>query len=492
MNLEQILKQPEGRRVEFKSELPEKADLTKTVLAFANDAGGELYLGISNNPREIVGINEEDLVEIEEKVSSVIYDRCYPSILPNIKFLSVEDKHLIKVEIHQGSSPPYHLKEKGKLKGTYIRVGSTNRKADKEIIAELERKKRNISFDSELVMEKPANEIDITNFRQEYKEKTSENLDDNILRKLDLVKNVRGIEYPTNALILFSDDQLRQSFFHFSKIECARFKGTKSEEFIDQKSITTNIALQAEEAYNFVLRHINKGATVEGVYTVSRWEYPIKAIREVIRNAVVHRDYSLTGKDVKVAVYDDMVEITSPGLLPPSIDYSDMESRQSDARNKVIAPIFKRLGIIDQWGNGLKLIADELKDYPRVELRWKEAGLSFQVQFVKLDYVEEVESRADLGAESRADLGAEQKTTLYDDILMQLQKNEMSKQELANVLSLEKISGHMNRTVQKLLEQNFIERTIPDVPNHPAQKFRITEHGQKYITTENTNLIPNL
>lgn len=150
-----------------------------------------------------------------------------------------------------------------------------------------------------------------------------------------------------------------------------RFKGTSSDEFIDQKSILSNIAVQAEEAYNFVLRHINKGAAVEGVYTVSRWEYPVKAIRE----AIVHRDYSLSGKDVKVAVYDDIVEITSPGLLPPSIDYSAMESRQSDARNKVIAPVFKQMGIIDQWGNGLKLIANELKQYPQIELRWKEPGL---------------------------------------------------------------------------------------------------------------------
>lgn len=114
--------------------------------------------------------------------------------------------------------------------------------------------------------------------------------------------------------------------------------------------------MQAEEAYNFVLRHINKSATVEGIYTVSRWEYPVKAIREIIRNAVVHRDYSLTGKDIKVAIYDDMIEISSPGLLPPSIDYSAMESRQSDARNKVIAPVFKRIGIIDQWGMALSLL----------------------------------------------------------------------------------------------------------------------------------------
>lgn len=80
--------------------------------------------------------------------------------------------------------------------------------------------------------------------------------------------------------------------------------------------------------------------------------------------------------------------VIRPGLLPPSIDYAAMESRQSDARNKVIAPIFKRLGIIDQWGNGLKLIADELKEYPNIALRWKEVGLSFQVQFVKTDYIE--------------------------------------------------------------------------------------------------------
>lgn len=227
--------------------------------------------------------------------------------------------------------------------------------------------------------------LNIEGFKQLFKEKTGETVDMHVLRKLELIKTEQEKEYPTIALILFSDDPLRNRLFPNAKIECARFKGTGTEDFIDQKSIQTHIGLQAEEAYNFVLRHINKGASVQGVYTVSRWEYPIKAIREVIRNAVVHRDFSLTGKDIKVAIYDDMVEITSPGLLPPSIDYSAMESRQSDVRNKIIAPVFKRLGIIDQWGNGLKLIADEMKDFPDIELRWKEVGMSFQIQFVCKD-----------------------------------------------------------------------------------------------------------
>ena len=392
MKMNQIISQPEGRRLEFKAILPEKSDLAKTIVAFANDAGGELYIGIQNNPREVTGLPEDELMSIEEQVSNIIFDRCYPAILPEITFLTNENKHIIRVTVYRGSMPPYYLKDKGKLKGTYIRVGSTNRLADETIITELERRKRNVSFDSELVPEKTVSELNIDNFKKEYQDKADDTLDIQTLRKLELIKEVNKTKYPTNALILFSDDELRNSMFHFAKVECARFKGTSSEEFIDQKSILSNIATQAEEAYNFVLRHINKGAVVEGVYTISRWEYPVKAIREAIRNAVVHRDYSLTGKDVKVAVYDDMVEITSPGLLPPSIDYSAMESRQSDARNKIIAPVFKRMGIIDQWGNGLKLIADELKDYPNIELRWKEVGLSFQVQFVKLDYVEEQDS----------------------------------------------------------------------------------------------------
>ena len=486
MNIKELIQQPEGRRLEFKGELPENADLAKTIVSFANDAGGELYIGIGNAPRMIVGIAEDELFAMEEKISNIIFDRCYPAILPEISFLTEDDKHLIKVLVYRGSTPPYYLKDKGKLHGTYIRVGSTNRQADDTIIAELERRKRNISFDSEVIMEKTVKGLNIKSFINDFMEKTGENLDAQTLRKLELVKNVQGIEYPTNALILLSDDELRQSMFHFAKVECARFKGVSTDEFIDQKSITSHIAAQAEEAYNFVLRHINKSATIEGVYTVSRWEYPVKAIREVIRNAIVHRDYSLTGKDVKVAVYDDMIEITSPGLLPPSIDYSAMNNRQSDARNKVIAPVFKRLGVIDQWGNGLKLIANELKEYPQIDLRWQEVGLSFQVQFVKLDFIEGQKLGQKLGQELGQELGQKlgqesKNKTMFSLILEKLAKEPMARQDLADAFQLKKVSGYLNRTIKKLLSQNLIELSIPENPNHPAQKFRLTECGKLFL-----------
>ena len=258
-HISQIINDPEGRRLEFKGVLLTNSDLAKTIVAFANDAGGDIYLGIDDD-RTIVGLPEDDLPRIEEQISNMVYDRCYPTILPEISFLTIEDKHLIRIRIYRGSMPPYYLKSEGKIKGTYIRVGSNNRVADEGIIAELERRRRNVSFDSEIVLDKTIDELDIHTFSELYEEKTEEPLDAQVLRKLELVKTEQGNEYPTNALILLSDDAIRFAMFPNAKVECARFKGVDSEEFIDQKSIMGSIAIQAEEAYNFVLRHINKGA----------------------------------------------------------------------------------------------------------------------------------------------------------------------------------------------------------------------------------------
>ena len=148
MKIEEVIKQPEGRRIEFKENLPTKMDLCKTIVAFANDAGGEIFIGIKNQPRKVIGIPEEKLLEIEEKISNIVHDNCYPLILPEIFFINHEGKHIVVVKVYKGNNPPYYIKNKGKENGTYIRAGSNSRIADREIIEELERQKLNISFDS--------------------------------------------------------------------------------------------------------------------------------------------------------------------------------------------------------------------------------------------------------------------------------------------------------------------------------------------------------
>src|SRR3972149_6076693 len=205
MKISDILKQPEGRKLEFKETLPANADLIKTIIAFANDAGGELYIGIKDSPREVTGINEDDLVPLEEKISNVIHDCCEPVILPEISFLTHENKHIIKTIIYKGSNPPYHIKNKSVEESTYIRVGSTNRQASSEIIAELERQKRNVSFDSELSYLKNADDINLNSFKDFFREKTGEELTPQVLQKLELYQTEQGKKLPTHALILLSD-----------------------------------------------------------------------------------------------------------------------------------------------------------------------------------------------------------------------------------------------------------------------------------------------
>ncbi len=480
MDIKEIIQQPEGRRLEFKAELPTNAELSKSIIAFANDAGGEFIVGIQDNPREVVGVDEEKLIAIEETISNIIHDQCAPTILPEIIFYNVDGIYIIRTKIHKGSQPPYYITSKGIEKGTFIRVGSSNRLASKEIIDELERQKRNVSFDSELVFSKSCSELMIQSIKELFLAKAGEELTPQVLSKLELVKTEQGRTLPTNALILLSDDELHQELFPYAKIECALFKGTVPGNFIDQKTITGNVALQAEQAYQFVLRHISQGSTdYQGVYHNDRWEYPIIAIREVIRNAVIHRDYALNGKDIKIAIFDDKIEITSPGKLMPSVDYSLMDSGQSDIRNKILAPVFKKLGIIEQWGNGLRLIADELSKYPEIELSWKEPGIAFRITFTNTQH----ELQPELQPELQQEL---QQETLYSAILMQLIDKPLNTKELSQNIGQKEISGQLRKILRKLHNDQLIANLFPDNPTHPGQKHKLTEMGQIFL-----NLLDN-
>jgi len=512
MNIKKIIKQPEGRKIEFKAILPKKSELNKTIIAFANDAGGQLFIGIKDHPREIIGVDEDRLISIEEEISSSIHDNCFPIILPDILFLNYHGKHIVVVNIYKGNNPPYYIKSKGKMKGIYIRVGSTNRLANNDIIEELERQKKNISFDSLIVHSKKFQDLDLSSFKNHFEIVTGEKASETILKKLNLIVCDQNRKFPTNALVWLSDDSLKYKLFPYAKIECARFKGTTPGNFIDQKTIELPLSLQAEEAYKFILRHISQGSTYEGVYRKDRWEYPIIAIREVIRNAVIHRDYSLRGKDIKIAVFDNKIEITSPGKLMPTVDFNDLEAGQSDIKNKTLAPVFKKLGIIEQWGNGLQLIAEELKKYSEIKMIWSEPGIGFRITFLKSDYEQSrpitndwqkklpqelkvwlnegiQKEKQEIKQELRQELRQEtEQETLFLRILSILLTSPKSRKDISLKLGQKSISGGLNKILTKLRNLNLIERTIKDNPNSPKQKLKLTKRGLAfYVLSKDTN-----
>lgn len=500
MKISEIINRAEGRRLEFKQELPAVADLAKTIVAFANDAGGHLYIGVRNDPRGLVGIPESNLMRVEEQIASVIHDHCSPVIVPDISMHAEDGLHFIRVQIHRGSDFPYHLKAKGIEQGTFIRIGSTNRLADESIIAELKRRRRNVSFDSEPLYGKTIADFNLLSFRQQFNELTDESLDVSVFKKLLLVKEDHGNLLPTNALALFADYESRKELFPYSKIECARFKGVTTDTKIDDKTITEQIGLQPAEALKFIQRHVDQGSTIEGVYTKGRWEYPMDAVREALRNAVVHRDYALTGKDIKVAIYDDMIKITSPGTLPPSIDFQEMDARQSDIRNKVIAPIFKYMGVIDQWGNGLKIISQELKAYPEIDFKWFEKGLQFQVQFIKKNYQPEDDQAVDIesiGKElgiklglswdqvgtksgpSRDQVGTKSALGWHQvENLLAFAETVRSIKELMEFLDWKNRSKFRAKYINPLQDLELLNMTIPAKPRSSKQQYYLSDKGK--------------
>jgi ATP-dependent DNA helicase RecG len=176
LNIQTKIQQPEGRRLEFKEVMPTNAELAKTIVSFANDAGGELFIGLKNNPREISGLQYDQLDTIENQISNIVNDQCNPTVLPEISFIEESGKYIIRVYIHKGSKPPYFIISKGKEKGTFIRVGSSNRLASAEIIQELERQGQNVSFDSELYFNKKYEDLLLDNFKSFFNEKANEDL----------------------------------------------------------------------------------------------------------------------------------------------------------------------------------------------------------------------------------------------------------------------------------------------------------------------------
>jgi len=354
--LDQI-KNGESKTLELKEKLPDNKSIAKTVIAFANTGGGKIIVGI-NDKLKITGVDANSVYALKDKIASVIFDSCSPDILPEIYTININGKLLLVIEIFRGNLMPYFLKSEGKTDGVYIRVGATNRKASPQIIEELQRHKRYVSFDEEINYDITVSESDMIPLKTRFA-KTGKTLSDEKLRNLNLIKTDRGITYPTNALLI-----LLGKFPHCS-VKCARFKGITMEVFIDKKEYRGNIFSILENTQNFILNHINLSAKIEGLYRTDNYEIPLIALREALINALIHRDYANFGRDIKMGVYDDIVNIVSPGALPNIVTIEDILRGRSEIRNKVIANVFKELGLIEQWGSGIN----------RIMLACKKAGL---------------------------------------------------------------------------------------------------------------------
>ncbi len=143
-SIEDQLCQPEGKQLEFKRDLSSPKPLLKTLVAFANTAGGHLIIGVGDKAGVddkgfVVGV--DDPLAEEERLTSLIADSIFPRLLPNIELLTVDNKTVLRVEVFLSNSRPHFLKSLGPSEGVLVRLGSTNRQADAQLVADLSARK---------------------------------------------------------------------------------------------------------------------------------------------------------------------------------------------------------------------------------------------------------------------------------------------------------------------------------------------------------------
>jgi predicted HTH transcriptional regulator len=147
MDLVEILQRPEGKTLEFKRELSSPDRVLKTIVAFANTAGGTLLIGVEDRTRHVRGIGEP--LDVEERIANLVSDGIAPRLVPEIEILPWRRTSVVAVHVYPSPSRPHHLKREGTASGVYVRVGSTNRRADADLIDELRRFSRGEAFDEQ-------------------------------------------------------------------------------------------------------------------------------------------------------------------------------------------------------------------------------------------------------------------------------------------------------------------------------------------------------
>jgi len=376
-NLRKLIEQEESETREKKSSLSNKKRIVEIACSFANRRGGTIIIGASSEGRiKNVDIGKQTI----EQLTNLIVDRTDPKIYPEVLVHKIDDKNIITINVKESSNKPHLAYGRA-----FIRIGKNTKPMSRDEYERLLLKRKPQRFDSEICKEATLSDIDGGRIRWFLKKaKAERNCDVDpetpVKEALEKLKLMQNGNLTNAAILLFGRDVTR--FFLQAETRCARFKGTTVSEFLDMKVFNENLFDQVDNAEIFVLRNISKAAWVSESGKLEReekYEYPPKAIREAIVNAVCHRDYGSTA-NVQIRIFDDRIETWSPGLLPEPLTPEDLRRKHdSIPRNPLIAKCFFLVKFIEQWGTGTNRMIEKCLQEGLPEPLFEETARSFVV-----------------------------------------------------------------------------------------------------------------
>ena len=416
----------ESKNIEFKQQYT--PDIKKTVVAFANSGGGVIYIGITDEGKTSP---IENIDEVLLKVTGSIREGILPDITMFVNYETTDDK-VIKVIVSEGANKPYYLVDKGlKPSGVYVRQGSSSSPASSECIRQMIKATDGDKFE---LMRALNGDLHFSYASEEFKNRNVEFSE--IQMKTLGLKTQEGTY--TNLGLLLSDE-----CSHTVKAAC--FEGTDKGVFKDRREFGGSLLKQLRDTFDYINLFNRLHARFEGIDRIEGRDYPERAIREALLNAIVHREYSFSGSTL-VNIYDDRIEFVSLGGLVPGLSYEDILLGISQTRNEKLAAVFYRLRLIEAYGMGLKQILNNYKNCER-KPRIKVTDGAFLIELPNINYdIPQAKST------DRSRNIQHEKITEYIK-----QKGSISRSEVEKLLSVKQTRAI--KIISELLQEGLISAT---------------------------------
>ena len=366
-----LIESGESETLEFKRNFDK--DAIETITAFANTKGGIILVGVEDN-KDISGImiNKETM----QNWVNQIKQSTVPSVIPDIEMATVKNKPVAFIKVVEYPIKPVAAK------GRYIkRIKNSNHHMDINEFADLHLKTFNTSWDyyidnnhsfEDISLEKVRNFIELA-----YINKDVKIIDDpvRVLNKFELIRENK-ITYGGFLLFMKGNSAL-------TTIELGRFQTPTI--IKDSVTLKNDLLSEVEAVMDFIKKHINKAYIITGnIQREERWDYPLDAVREIVVNAIVHRDYR-DSSDSVFKIFDDRIEFYNPGKLPEGLSIEKLLSGNyiSTIRNKKIAEVFKEANMIEKYGSGIGRILEGFGKHRLPTPKFEEISNGFRVTAFK-------------------------------------------------------------------------------------------------------------
>lgn len=430
----------ESATIEWKETLPQKQPIYKTIVGFCNQNGGKIILGVKDDG-SIVGLPQNQVEELLETLERDIYLACTPPVIPRVFARRIEDKSIVIVEVSSGMNKPYYITSEGLEQGTYVRIGAHTLKANNAMIEELRWKAKGLHFETMLHYQTSPKNLDekkIQAFFNTKRNPIKAKYSDVVLNAYQLIGKEHTKYFATNAgLLLFG--KCPQYYFSEAMIICTHFRGFSGRDVVATIDCLGTLFEQFESAFTFLLNRLSRSFIIRRVKREEMLEIPEEAIREALLNAIIHRNYHQVSP-LRISIYDDRVEILSPGTFPGPLDSKSMKAGLTFLRNPLICRVFREAGYVEKMGTGLLTIFNS----------YEKRGLKEPQIFELNSFVKCILPRQTML----------ENASVSDDVkkIKELiaAQNEISLNELMKVLSLSRPT--IWRRLQELLNQGIIER----------------------------------